>query len=149
MCYGVYPSDLTNKMSVFFLRTTPGIVPLPNSFDETDVVLPHFFDFGLLNSHPLFMLNQMLTKIYTPLLSYKGDDRLLVGHKAAGSRKAIKPAGEEEEDVVDKVDSEKAARVSSRSFGQGQVQDAFYSNQTCFRNKSTRPRCEPCFVTSF
>lgn len=121
MSYGVYPSDLSNKLSVFFLRTTPGIVLLPNSHDEADLVLPQFFDFGLLNSHPLFMLNQMLTKIYSPLLSYRGADDLMPQQK---QRKAIKASSQQleqqqqqqqrDDEIVDKVDSEKAARVNKK-----------------------------------
>ena len=60
---GTYPPGLTNKVSIYFLRTTPGTVQPPNSFEETNLLMPKYFDFGVLNSHPLLMLNQVLTKV--------------------------------------------------------------------------------------
>ncbi len=105
---GTYPPDISTKLSMFFLRTTPGIVTLPNSMDEANNILNAYFDYGFLNSHPLFMLSQMLTKVYTPLLSYRGDREEFI------QRPAIKEKGEE--DKTDKgkdskQDDEKAARV--------------------------------------
>jgi hypothetical protein len=64
MNLGTYPPDISTKLSMYFLRTTPGTVVLPNSLDEANQTLNLYFDFGLLNSHPLFMLSQMLTKVY-------------------------------------------------------------------------------------
>lgn len=63
MYCGTYPSDISSKMSMFFLRTTPGAVHLPISLEEAHLTLPHYFDFGILNSHPLLLLNQTLTKV--------------------------------------------------------------------------------------
>ena len=105
---GTYPSNLSSKVSIYFLRTTPGTVNLPNNFEEAHEVLPQYFDFGILNSHPLFLLSQMLTKVYNPLLSYRGDlDEPLL------PRLALKQKGEEQETTTDKVDDEKLARVIS------------------------------------
>ncbi len=85
---------------MYFLRNTSGMVPVPNTVEESDQTLPQYFDYGLLNSHPLYMLNQVLTKVYTPLLSYRERPE----DHSAGQIKAIK--GE------DKVDDEKEMRVS-------------------------------------
>ena len=60
---GTYPSDINSKLSMFFLRTTVGAVQLPNNLEEAHLSLPQYFDFGILNSHPLFMLSQTLTKV--------------------------------------------------------------------------------------
>jgi hypothetical protein len=49
------------------------MVPVPNTLDEAETTLPEYFDYGILNAHPLYMLNQVLTKVYTPLLSYRDD----------------------------------------------------------------------------
>jgi len=102
MHYGTYPPDINSKLSMFFLRTTPGAIMLPNNLEEAHQILPNYFEFGLLNSHPLYMLSQLLTKVYTPLLSYRGDDRLIPRSKPKIEEKAS----------VDNVDNEKAARVS-------------------------------------
>ena len=60
---GAYPPDLSSKLSMYFIRTTPGTVQVPYTLDEAHEILPPYFDFGMLNSHPLFMLSQMLTKV--------------------------------------------------------------------------------------
>lgn len=65
---GTYPSDISSKLSMFFLRTTPGTVQLPNSLEEAHQILPQYFDFGILNSHPLFMLSQTLAKVKFKLI---------------------------------------------------------------------------------
>jgi hypothetical protein len=45
---------------MFFLRITSGTVIVPNLYSEADQILNEYFDYGVLNSHPLFMLNTML-----------------------------------------------------------------------------------------
>lgn len=64
MCCGNYPTDISSKKCVFFLRTTPGTVMLPTTLDEANLTLSHYFDFGIFNLHPLFMLGQTLTKVF-------------------------------------------------------------------------------------
>lgn len=59
----MYPPDINNKLSMYFLRNTAGMVPVFNTLDEARTVLPQYFDYGLLNSHPLYLLNQVLTKV--------------------------------------------------------------------------------------
>ena len=68
-----YPVNTNNEKSIYFLRNTSGMVPVPNTLDEAETTLPEYFDYGILNAHPLYMLNQVLTKVYTPLLSYRDD----------------------------------------------------------------------------
>ncbi len=107
-----YPPNINNKLSMYFLRNSSGMVPVPNTLDEADVVLTPYFDYGLLNSHPLYMLNQVLTKVYTPLLSYRErpEDHLM------GQMKAI-TNGEnktEETQYQNKADDEKEMRVRTK-----------------------------------
>lgn len=100
---GTYPSDLINHICIYFLRNKPGAVPVPISIDDAANTLPKHFDFGILNSHPLYMLNQILTKVYTPLLSYRVDESV-----SNNVIKAIEPSNDSPDD---KVENEKAARV--------------------------------------
>lgn len=103
---GTYPSNISSQLCIYFLRNSPGAVPVPISQNDACSNLPKYFDFGILNSHPLYTLNQMLSKIYTPLLSYR--DEALDGFVP---RKAIEaPVDTDANTVVDKVESEKAAR---------------------------------------
>ncbi|ESO91629.1 hypothetical protein LOTGIDRAFT_122204, partial [Lottia gigantea] len=79
MCYEHLPEEVSDLNSVYFLRNTPGMVPLPNSVEEADEMLPGYFEFGVLNGHSLVMLEQIITQVYMPLLSFNQ-------HKNAGSR---------------------------------------------------------------
>ncbi len=60
---GKYPSDISSQLCIYFLRNTTGAVTVPFNLDEANNTMPKYFDFGILNSHPLFMLNQILTKV--------------------------------------------------------------------------------------
>ena len=63
MHYGTQLPDISNKLCMYFLRARPGTFSVPGTADEANDVLSYFFDYGILNSHPLFMLTQMLTKV--------------------------------------------------------------------------------------
>ena len=72
--------------------------------DEAKAQMPKYLDFGLLNSHPLYLLNLILTKVYQPLLSYrieKQEEEITDASETDGKKK------------VDRVDSEKAMRVNT------------------------------------
>ena len=101
-----YPVNSNNNVGIYFLRNSPGMVPVPNSIEEAESVLPEYFDYGILNAHPLYMLNQVLTKVYTPLLSYREDHFV-------GKMKPILSG--EEEPSTNKVDDEKEMRVSLKN----------------------------------
>jgi len=105
---GTYPSNISSQMCIYFLRNSPGAVPVPLGLEDACHSLPKLFDFGILNSHPLYTLNQMLSKVYTPLLSYR--DEALDGFEP---RKALEPPPPDPNAkavAIDKVESEKAAR---------------------------------------
>jgi len=110
---GTYPSDISSQVCIYFLRNTPGAVPVPISQNDANNTLPRHFDFGILNSHPLYTLNQILTKVYTPLLSYTGNDNY--DYQELGAKKqAIESAPAL--NTADKVENEKAARVRINKF---------------------------------
>ena len=48
---------------IYFLRNTEGMVPLPNTIDEANEVLPSQFEMGILNGHSLVMLEQVMTQV--------------------------------------------------------------------------------------
>lgn len=106
MYTGMYPPEINNKISVFFLRTTPGTVALPISIDDAKQTMPEYFDFGVLNGHPLYMLNQALTKLYTPLLSYRTErpEEQFIEKKSKSKEETSDKKG------ADKVNEEKAMR---------------------------------------
>lgn len=70
MCYQHLPEEVADTKSVYFLRNTPGMVPLPNSSEEANSELPGYFEMGILNGHSLVMLEQIISQVYMPLLSY-------------------------------------------------------------------------------
>lgn len=95
-----YPVNTNNNKSVYFLRNTSGMVPVPNTVEEAELTMSEFFDYGILNAHPLYMLNQVLTKVYTPLLSYRSDH--VKKPKAAitnGDEKPAEPEVEDEKEI--------------------------------------------------
>lgn len=63
MCYQHLPEELADQDSVYFLRNTPGMVPLPNSMEEANETLPAFFEMGILNGHSLVMLEQIISQV--------------------------------------------------------------------------------------
>lgn len=122
-----YPPDLSQKLSVFFLRTTPGIVPVPNTLNEARLSLPQYFDFGLLNSHPLFMLSQVLNKVYLPLLSHRGLDE----EKPRPHRLAIKNTDDDQQLQQSKTNQIDRAQLEKEE--RKRVNDA--KNKSTLRNE--------------
>ena len=72
MCYLHLPEEVADQVDcVYFLRNTPGMVPLPNSMEEANETLPAYFEMGTINSNSvLVMLEQIISQVYMPLLSY-------------------------------------------------------------------------------
>ncbi|XP_067660223.1 dynein axonemal heavy chain 10-like [Haliotis asinina] len=124
MCYQHLPEEVADQDSVYFLRNTTGMVPLPNTLDEANEMLPGYFEFGLLNGHSLVMLEQIITQVYMPLLSYNqhknGDGRL--GTKMSDQRSMSRQdtqvsqsdVGEEEKDEKEVNVAETRARALLR-----------------------------------
>ena len=63
MCYQHLPEDVIEENCLYFLRNTPGMVPLPNSIEEANEMLPAYFEFGILNGHSLIMLEQIIGQV--------------------------------------------------------------------------------------
>ena len=63
MCYQHLPEEVIDENCLYFLRNTPGMVPLPNSIEEANEMLPAYFEFGILNGHSLIMLEQIIGQV--------------------------------------------------------------------------------------
>jgi hypothetical protein len=63
LCRDSYPSNLSQKNCVYFLRTTPGTIPAPSSIEDADNTMIKYLDFGLLNGHTLYLLADILNKV--------------------------------------------------------------------------------------
>ncbi|CAH1801914.1 unnamed protein product [Owenia fusiformis] len=70
MCFGQLPEQTAESDCVYFLRNSPGMVPLPNTVEEACRELPELIEVGILNGHSLVMLEQVITQVFMPLLSY-------------------------------------------------------------------------------
>ncbi|XP_072163343.1 dynein axonemal heavy chain 10-like [Diadema setosum] len=70
LCHGHVPEEVAEEDCVYFIRNSPGMVDLPNTMDEANDMLPKFFEYGILNGHSLVMLEQIITQVYIPLLSF-------------------------------------------------------------------------------
>ncbi|CAF3582250.1 unnamed protein product, partial [Rotaria sp. Silwood2] len=63
LCRDIYPSNLSKKNCVYFLRTTSGTISAPSSIEDTDKTMVKYLDFGLLNGHTLHLLANTLNKV--------------------------------------------------------------------------------------
>ncbi|XP_074640231.1 dynein axonemal heavy chain 10-like [Tubulanus polymorphus] len=127
MCFQHLPEDVAaNKDCVYFLRNTPGMVPLPNNVEEADEMLPAMFEIGILNGHSLVMLEQVISKIYMPLLSYTQQKNGEAEHVKA-------ELSSREETTVSKADSE-SSRVENAadSRAKAMLRDEFLINMQKF-----------------
>ena len=79
ICYGNINENIGDFTSVYFLRNTEGMVPLPNSIEEAKVDLPKCFEFGVLNGHSLNMLEQIITWVRLSFLYFSGPFTIHLG----------------------------------------------------------------------
>ncbi|XP_071945421.1 dynein axonemal heavy chain 10-like [Antedon mediterranea] len=70
LSHGHVPDAATEQESVYFLRNTPGMVELPATISEASEMLPMFFEIGVLNGNSLVMMEQIISQVYIPLLSF-------------------------------------------------------------------------------
>ena len=63
-CVGEFPADLDPLPDhfVYFMRSTDGLVPTPNSLSEAEEQLQAHFETGVVTGHSLEMLEQLLTQ---------------------------------------------------------------------------------------
>lgn len=62
MNYEYLPSKYASYNCIYFLRTQTGVVPMPQNYDEMEI-LPEHFEYGLLNGHTLVMLDQIINNV--------------------------------------------------------------------------------------
>ncbi|KAL5017096.1 hypothetical protein ScPMuIL_006685 [Solemya velum] len=139
MCYQHLPEEETDQDSVYFLRNSPGMVPLPNSMEEAAQMLPAFFETGLLNGHSLIMLEHVICQVYMPLLSYnqhrngegyKSDTRPMSRADTRITQTSLRTEGTEV-DLDDKVNVAES-RVKAM------LRDEFLINMQKFASSITR-----------
>jgi len=70
---GEFPTDLdpVPEHFVYFMRTTDGTVPTPNSSQEADEQLQAYFEMGVVTGQSLEMLEQLLTQVNRFLLVFR------------------------------------------------------------------------------
>lgn len=69
MCYQHLPEEFADHDSMYFIRNTPGMVPLPNTKEEALEILPNYFEMGILNGHSLVMLEHVIAQVRTSRLT--------------------------------------------------------------------------------
>nr|XP_054773560.1 dynein axonemal heavy chain 10-like [Lytechinus pictus] len=120
MCHGHVPEQVAEEDCIYFIRNTPGMVDLPNTMDEAQTMLPKFFEYGILNGHSLVMLEQIITQVYIPLLSFSahknGDAPTEAEQKAAALSSSSKDSlgiqpddSDEEQEEVNVAELQKHA----------------------------------------
>lgn len=90
MCYAPLPSEIQDLLTekkeqiFYFIRNSPGMVPLPTTQEEACHQLPTAFETGCLSGDPLQMLYQIIFNVYSPMLSYHQ-------HRSTSSTNSSKP----------------------------------------------------------
>ncbi|CAF3533097.1 unnamed protein product [Rotaria sordida] len=113
LCRDIYPSNLSKKNCIYFLRTIPGTIPAPSSIEDADKIMIKYLDYGLLNGHTLHLLANTLNKIYNPLLTYQSEHEeanAVDGRRSAaskGSQKEIAPTEPSTEETEEDKKDEK------------------------------------------
>ncbi len=140
MCFGHLPEDLASTDCVYFLRNSGGMVPLPNNIEEATETLPAMFEVGVLNGHSLVMLEQVITQVYMPLLSYNQHKNAhLLGEK---TNTPVPPSRENTqvnmawEDTKEK--GEKNQMNTQDSQARAMLRDEFLINMQKFASSITR-----------
>ncbi|XP_021370512.1 dynein heavy chain 10, axonemal-like isoform X1 [Mizuhopecten yessoensis] len=137
MCYQHLPEELADQDCVYFLRNTPGMVFLPNSAEEADETLPSYFEIGILNGHSLVMLEQIISQVYMPLLSYNQQ-------KNSEMRKEASPPSRTDTQMSVKTDGEGDADDSkdnvnvAESRAKALLRDEFLINMQKFASSINR-----------
>jgi dynein heavy chain len=63
------PRSVASRQSVYFIKHEASPVPEPSNVAEQEAVFSNALEFGLLNGRNLVMLEQIISRIYLPLLS--------------------------------------------------------------------------------
>ncbi|XP_076453104.1 dynein axonemal heavy chain 10-like [Babylonia areolata] len=139
MVYQHLPEEVTDENCLYFLRNTPGMVPLPNSIEEANEMLPAYFEFGILNGHSLIMLEQIIGQVFMPLLSFSQ----LKNGEAMASPSAQSPAVSRQDtaatqaSIEDDKDTDKKVNIAE-SRAKAMLRDEFLINMQKFASSITR-----------
>ncbi|XP_070572584.1 dynein axonemal heavy chain 10-like isoform X2 [Ptychodera flava] len=135
MCHGHLPEEVSEQDCVYFIRNTPGMVELPNTLEEANDMLPKYFEFGILNGHSLVMLEQIITQVYMPLLSFNS-------HKNGDGSPQQVPATPRDEDhaaLRDEDESEGSPEFNiAESANKALLRDEFLINMQKFSSHISR-----------
>ncbi|XP_069475795.1 dynein axonemal heavy chain 10 [Ambystoma mexicanum] len=70
LAYNSIPEQFINANVLFFLRNTQEPIAEPKEMDEANSYMPKLVEYGILNGHPLMMLQHIFSQVFMPLLSY-------------------------------------------------------------------------------
>ncbi|XP_076804944.1 dynein axonemal heavy chain 10-like [Clavelina lepadiformis] len=70
VCQDHLPEEQLDQQCVYFLRNLSGVIPVPNDIEEANSTLSLYVETGILNSTSLVMLEQLITQVFMPLLSF-------------------------------------------------------------------------------
>ncbi|XP_059138610.1 dynein axonemal heavy chain 10-like [Physella acuta] len=112
MAWNNLPESVANKgvASFFFLRTTPGLVPVYGSLMEAESEMPSQLEYGLLNDNAIHMIERMLVLVYQPLLAYHQYNNL---EKSQVNMQESNTAGKPEVSAKKSTDRKMSKRKSS------------------------------------
>ncbi|PVD32839.1 hypothetical protein C0Q70_08286 [Pomacea canaliculata] len=140
LCYQHLPEEVIEESCIYFLRNSPGMVPLPNSIEEANEMLPLYFEFGLLNGHSLVMLEQIISQVFMPLMSHS---QLRNGELAGAgsqsrtiSQQETSPTHRSQTPKEEEKDAEKVNVAESRA--KAMLRDEFLINMQKFAASITR-----------
>ncbi|ELU10552.1 hypothetical protein CAPTEDRAFT_221643 [Capitella teleta] len=103
------------------------MVPLPNSIDEANDQLPAYFEMGLLNDNSLIMLEQIITQVYMPLLSFNQ-------HKNGDNGNKTPVTGRSD---TKETDTKEEAKKQKDSYAKSMLRDEFLINMQKFASSIT------------
>lgn len=58
------------KVYGYLVRSCDKVIPTPNDIEEAELVLPAFLEIGVVNGSPLRMIDQVLSNVFLPMLSF-------------------------------------------------------------------------------
>ncbi|KAJ3055760.1 Dynein heavy chain 10, axonemal [Rhizophlyctis rosea] len=72
LCLNQVPDKVAEVNSTYFLRNARGSIPFPRSVEDAKMQLPKWLERGYFSGHALFMLEQVISEVYLPILSTEG-----------------------------------------------------------------------------
>ncbi|KAI9351727.1 dynein heavy chain, N-terminal region 1-domain-containing protein [Zopfochytrium polystomum] len=69
MCVEKLPERIAEVNAIYFLKNTPGSIPVPKSSEDAVKTMSRYFEIGYFSGHALNMLERVLSEVYLPLMS--------------------------------------------------------------------------------